>query len=70
MMRMWKTAGPDDIPGQALLADLDESVEMLYPLNDKIWEEEQIQQDCKEECLVKIPEKGELVVPATEIVAR
>lgn len=70
MMRMWKTAGPDDIPGQALLADLDESVEMLYPLNDKIWEEEQIQQDCKEECLVKIPEKGELVLPATEIVAR
>lgn len=70
MMRMWKTAGPDDIPGQALLADLDESVEMLYPLNDKIWEEEQIQQDCKEECLVKIPEKGELVLPATEIIAR
>lgn len=70
MMRMWKTAGPDDIPGQALLADLDESVEMLCPLNDKIWEEEQIQQDCKEEYLVKIPEKGELVVPATEIVAR
>jgi len=55
-----KAAGPDDIPAEALRADLEASVEMLYPLFEKIWEEEEIPTDWKEGYLIKIPKKGDL----------
>uniref|UniRef100_A0A452GGJ1 Endonuclease/exonuclease/phosphatase domain-containing protein n=1 Tax=Gopherus agassizii TaxID=38772 RepID=A0A452GGJ1_9SAUR len=60
MMKNRKAAGPDDIPAEALKADLDASVEMLYPLFEKIWEEEVIPVDWKEGYLIKIPKKGDL----------
>lgn len=40
-MKSGKAAGPDDIPAEALKADPATSVEMLYTLFEKIWEEEQ-----------------------------
>uniref|UniRef100_A0A8C3IT77 Endonuclease/exonuclease/phosphatase domain-containing protein n=1 Tax=Chrysemys picta bellii TaxID=8478 RepID=A0A8C3IT77_CHRPI len=36
MMKNRKAAGPDDIPAEALKVDLDASVEMLFPLFEKI----------------------------------
>ncbi|XP_065261983.1 uncharacterized protein LOC135879876 [Emys orbicularis] len=60
MMKNRKAAGPDDIPAEALKVDLDVSVEMLYPLFEKIWEEEVIPADWKEGYLIKIPKKGDL----------
>ena len=55
-----KAAGPDDIPAEALRADIETSVELLYPLFVKIWEEEEIPTEWKEGHLVKIPKKGDL----------
>ena len=55
-----KAAGPDDIPAEALKADVDLSVEMLYPLFERIWEDENIPADWKEGYLIKLPKKGDL----------
>ena len=37
-----KSAGPDSIPAKALKTDIEISVEVLYPLLKKIWEEEHV----------------------------
>lgn len=42
-----KAAGPDNIPAEALKADLDTTVGLLYPLFRKIWEEEEIPSNWK-----------------------
>lgn len=55
-----KAAGPDDILAKALKADTETTVEMLFPLFEKIWEEEDIPADWKEGYLIKIPKKGDL----------
>ena len=60
LMKNRKAAGPDDIPAEALKADLDISVEILYHLFEKIWEREEIPTDWKEGYLIKIPKKGDL----------
>ncbi|KAK7095834.1 hypothetical protein V1264_005198 [Littorina saxatilis] len=59
-LRNGKAAGPDSIPAEALKADLATSVEMLYPLFFKIWEEEQVPSEWKEGYLIKLPKKGDL----------
>nr|KAG5708387.1 hypothetical protein BaRGS_034418 [Batillaria attramentaria] len=46
-LRNGKATGPDNIPAEALKADVETSTEMLYPLFRKIWEEEQIPQEWK-----------------------
>ncbi|KAL6459686.1 hypothetical protein MHYP_G00314450 [Metynnis hypsauchen] len=43
-----KSAGPDSIPAEALKADAMTSVELLYPLFCKIWEEEEVPSEWKE----------------------
>ena len=43
-----KSAGPDGIPAQALKANITVSVEMLHPLFQKIWKEEDIPAQWKE----------------------
>ncbi|CAH2324467.1 Hypothetical predicted protein, partial [Pelobates cultripes] len=53
-MKNRKAAGPDDIPAEALKS----SVEMLYPLFKKIWEEEEITTDWKEGYLIKLPKEA------------
>ncbi len=60
LLKNWKAAGPDDIPAEALKADLNSSVEMLYPLFEKIWEKEEVPTDWKEGYLTKLPKKGDL----------
>ncbi|CAH2278193.1 Hypothetical predicted protein [Pelobates cultripes] len=60
LMKNGKAAGPDDIPAEALRADLKSSVEILYQLFEKIWEEEEIPTDWKKGYLIKLPKKGDL----------
>ena len=55
-----KAAGPDNIPAEALKADVETSVEMLYPLFRDIWEKEEVPADWKEGYLIKLPKKGDL----------
>ena len=41
-MKNRKVAGPDGIPAEALKADVNTSVEMMYSLFERIWEKEDI----------------------------
>ncbi|KAL3872436.1 hypothetical protein ACJMK2_040364 [Sinanodonta woodiana] len=59
-LKSGKSAGPDNIPAEALKADVETSVELLYPLFCKIWEDEEVPVDWREGYLVKIPKKGDL----------
>nr|KAG5702939.1 hypothetical protein BaRGS_034712 [Batillaria attramentaria] len=59
-LRNGKATGSDNIPAEALKADVEASTEMLYPLFRKIWEEEQIPREWKEGHLIKLPKKGDL----------
>ncbi|VDP05067.1 unnamed protein product, partial [Schistosoma curassoni] len=55
-----KAAGPDDIPAEALKADIVVTARILHILFNKIWDEEQVPTDWKEELLIKMPKKGDL----------
>ncbi|VDP17313.1 unnamed protein product [Schistosoma margrebowiei] len=55
-----KATGPDDIPTEALKADVAVTARILHILFNKIWDEEQISKDWKKELLMKIPKKGDL----------
>ena len=52
-----KSAGPDNIPAEALKADIEISVAMPYRVFRNIWDEEQVP---SEGYLVKLPKKGNL----------
>lgn len=60
-LRNGKSTGPDNIPAEALKADVDTSVEMLYPLCRDIWEKEEVPSEWKEGYLIKLPKKGDLM---------
>ena len=55
-----KAAGPDSIPPEALKADVPTTVDILYNLFIKVWEEEDFPTDWREGHLVKLPKKGDL----------
>ena len=55
-----KAAGPDGIPPEALKADTQTSTEMLYPLLNKLWEQEQVPEDWKKGHMLKLPKKGDM----------
>ena len=55
-----KAPGPDNIPPEALKADINTTVEMMHVLFGKVWESEEIPTDWKESHIVKIPKKGDL----------
>ena len=55
-----KAAGPDNIPAEALKADIEVTTELLHPLFLRIWEEEEVPADWKEGYLIKLPKKGDL----------
>ena len=55
-----KSAGPDNIPAEALKTAIETSLELLHPLFDKIWEEEEVPIEWKEGYLIKLPKKGDL----------
>jgi hypothetical protein len=52
--------GPDNIPAEALKADVEASTQILCDLFGKIWEEEDVPGEWKGGHLVKIPKKGNL----------
>lgn len=55
-----KAAGPDGIPPEALKCDVPASVEILFPLFEKIWKEETFPEEWKDGHLIKLPKKGDL----------
>ncbi|VDP37483.1 unnamed protein product [Schistosoma mattheei] len=55
-----KAAGPDNVPPEALKADVAATAKILHILFNKIWDEEQVPKDWKEGLLIKIPKKGDL----------
>ena len=59
-LRNGKATGPDNIPAEALKADVETSTEMLYPLFRDIWEKEEVPAEWKEGYLIKLPKKGDL----------
>ena len=60
MLKSGKAAGPDEIPPEAIKADLDTAVNILYGLFSKVWREEQVPSQWKEGLLIKLPKKGDL----------
>ena len=59
-LKTGKAAGPDGIPPEALKANTQTSTEMLYPLLNKVWEQEQVPEDWKKGHMVKLPKKGDM----------
>ena len=59
-MKNNKAPGPDDIPAEALKADIETSTDMLYELCGKIWEDDEIPNDWKAGHIIKLPKKGDL----------
>lgn len=55
-----KSTGADNIPAEALKADVETSAEMLYPLFQDIWEKENVPSEWKEGQLIKLPKNGDL----------
>ena len=55
-----KSAGPDEVPAEALKVDIMSSVNMLHSLFSRIWDEEQVPAEWREGLLVKLPKKGDL----------
>ena len=58
-LRSGKAAGPDEIPAEAIRADIETAVNMLYSLFSKIWEKEEVLAQWKEGIIIKLPEKKE-----------
>ena len=54
-LKSGKAAGPDGIPCEVLEADIETTVDMLYPLFEKVWEVEEVPLDWKEGYLIKVP---------------
>jgi hypothetical protein len=66
-MRNRKSAGPDNIPAEALKADFDNSANILHPLFLRIWEAETNPEEWKEGYLIKLPKKEtSAIVPTIE----
>ena len=59
-LRSGKAAGPDEIPAEAIKADIETAVQMLYSLFSKIWEKEEVPAQWKEGINIKLPKKGDL----------
>ena len=55
-----KAAGPDNIPAEAIKADIETAVTILHSLFRKIWEEEEVPAQWKEGLVIKLPKNGDL----------
>ena len=55
-----KAAGPDNVPAEAIKADVETATAMLDSLFTNIWEQEQLPAQWKEGILIKLPKKGDL----------
>ncbi|VDO49970.1 unnamed protein product [Schistosoma margrebowiei] len=58
-IRSSKAAEPDNIPAEALKADVAIAATILHILFNKVCYEEQVPTDWKEGLLIKIPKKGD-----------
>ena len=59
-LKSGKAPGPDEMPPEALKADVKGTANALYPLFARIWKEEQFPKEWKEGHIVKLPKKGDL----------
>jgi uncharacterized surface protein with fasciclin (FAS1) repeats len=57
-----KAPGPNNIPAEALKADIETSAQILYELFGKIWEVEEVPDERKEGHIVKLPKKGNVSI--------
>ena len=64
-LRSGKAAGPDEIPEEAIKADIETAVNLLYRLISKIWEEEAVPAQWKEENIIKLRKKETLGTATT-----
>ena len=64
-LRGGKAAGPDGIPAEAIKADIETAVNMLYSLFSKIWEKEEVPAQWKEGIIIKLPKNDTLGTVAT-----
>ena len=55
-----EVTGPDNIPAEALKANVTATAKILHILFSKIWDEEQVPIDWRKGLLIKIPKKGDL----------
>ncbi|VDP59757.1 unnamed protein product [Schistosoma curassoni] len=55
-----KAVGPENIPAEAIKPDIQVTANMLHVLFRKIWEEEHMMTEWKDEYLIKMPKKGDL----------
>ena len=58
-LRNGKAAGPDEIPAEAIKADMETAVNMLHSLFSKIWEKEEVPAQWKEGIVIKLAKKGD-----------
>ena len=56
-LRSGQAAGPDAISTEAIKADMETAVNMLYSLFSKIWEKEEVPAHWKEGIINKLPKK-------------
>ena len=63
-LRSGKAAGPDEIPAEAIKADKETAINMLYSFFSNIWEGEVLAQ-WKEGIIIKLPKKETLGTAAT-----
>ena len=59
-LRNGKAAGPDEIPAEAIKADMETAVNMLHSLFSKIWEKEEVPSQWKEAIVINLAKKGDL----------
>ena len=58
-LRSGRAAGPDEIPAEAIKADIETAVNILCSLFSKIWEKEKVPVQWKEGIIIKLPKKKE-----------
>ena len=63
--RSGKAVGPDEIPEEAIKADIETAVNMLYSLFSKTREKEEVPAQWKEGIIIKLPKKETLGTAAT-----
>ena len=59
-LRSGKAAGPDEIPAEAIKADMETVTNMLHSLFSKIWEKEEVPAQWKGGIVIKLSKKGNL----------
>ena len=60
LLKNGKSAGPDDIPAESIKTDTNISVDMLYYLLGKTWDEENVPAAWKHGHIIKLPKKRDL----------